>query len=134
MNEGSGTKELHQCSTCKSFRKDFELKSFVSFQPMIHICKETETFVEEELGQHGANLLLFGTQIGHHLPADPAISSIKGSPGRSGRLWGVPRVAIPSQDWLPRLKKHRLGVFTFNTKSSRNFDFAQSYQSSFCLD
>ena len=82
---------------------------------MIHICKETETFVGEELGQHEANLLLFGTHIGHHLPGDPAISSIKGSPGRSGRLWGVPRVAIPSQDWLPRLKKHRLGVFTFNT-------------------
>ena len=128
MNEGSGTKELHQCSTCKSFRKNFELKSFVSLKPMIHICKETETFVVEELCQRGANLLLFGTHIGHHLPGDLAISSIKGSPGRSGRLWGVPRVAIPSQDWLPRL-----GVFTFNTKSSRNFDFAQSYQSSFCL-
>ena len=102
MNEGRGTKELRQCSTCKSFRKDFELKSFVSFKPMINICKETETFVGEELGQHEANLLLFGTHIGHHLPGDLAISSIKGSPGRSGRLWGVPRLAIPSQDWLPR--------------------------------
>ena len=81
---------------------------------MIHICKETETFVGEELGQHEANLLLFGTHIGHHLPGDPAISSIKGSPGRSGRLWGVPRVAIPSQDWLPRLKKHRLEVFSLS--------------------
>ena len=42
---------------------------------MIHICKETETFVGEELGQHEANLLLFGTHIGHHLPGDLAISS-----------------------------------------------------------
>ena len=106
--------------------KEVEQRNYINAQ---HICKETETFVGEELGQHEANLLLFGTHIGHHLPGDPAISSIKGSPGRSGRLWGLPRVAIPSQDWLPRL-----GVFTFNTKSSRNFDFAQSYQSSFCLD